>query len=112
MRCPVVALFMGAIGAKAHNSTLKASVDRLADNDKPKMVALIAIARKRLTILDAIIFLIYDGPNPMATGLTNKTVAGPRACSEVSKGRKFMNEDALVSANLLRCQARGCRQCV
>lgn len=49
------ALFMGAMVAKKHNPILKAFFDRLAATGKPKMVALIAVARKLLTILNAII---------------------------------------------------------
>jgi transposase len=49
------ALFMGAMVAKQHNPLLKAFFDRLVAAGKPKMVALIAVARKLLTILNAII---------------------------------------------------------
>lgn len=49
------ALFMGAMVAKRWNPTLKAFFDRLVAAGKPKMVALIAVARKLLTILNAII---------------------------------------------------------
>jgi transposase len=49
------ALFMGALVAKKHNPVLKAFFDRLVDAGKPKMLALIAVARKLLTILNAII---------------------------------------------------------
>jgi transposase len=48
-------LFMGAMVAKQHNPILKAFFDRLVAAGKPKMVALIAVARKLLTILNAII---------------------------------------------------------
>ena len=49
------ALFMGALTAARHNPTLKAFRDRLVDAGKPKLVAIIAVARKLLTILNAII---------------------------------------------------------
>lgn len=49
------ALFMGAMVAKQHNPILKAFFDRLLAAGKPKMVALIAVARKLLTILNAIV---------------------------------------------------------
>lgn len=49
------ALFMGAMVAKRWNPILKAFFDRLIAAGKPKMVALIAVARKLLTILNAII---------------------------------------------------------
>src|SRR5262249_3154933 len=49
------ALFMGALVAKQHNPILKAFFDRLVAAGKPKMVALIAVARKLLTILNAIV---------------------------------------------------------
>ena len=49
------ALFMGVMVAKVHNPILKAFFDRLVAAGKPKIVALIVIARKHLTILNAII---------------------------------------------------------
>ncbi len=55
-RAPVrAALHMGAITAARHNPALKAFRDRLLAAGKPKMVALVAVARKLLTILNAII---------------------------------------------------------
>lgn len=48
-------LFMGAMVAKRHNPVLKAFFDRLVAAGKPKMVALIAVARKLLTMLNAIV---------------------------------------------------------
>jgi transposase len=49
------ALFMGAMVAKQHNPVLKTFFDRLVTAGKPKMVALIAVARKLLTFLNAIL---------------------------------------------------------
>lgn len=49
------ALYMGAVTASRHNPTLKAFRDRLIAAGKPKLVAIIAVARKLLTILNAII---------------------------------------------------------
>jgi transposase len=49
------ALFMGALVAAHHNPTLKAFRDRLVANGKPKKLAIIAVARKLLTILNAIL---------------------------------------------------------
>ena len=49
------ALFMGALVAARYNPALKAFRDRLVAKGKPKLVALIATARKLLTILNAII---------------------------------------------------------
>lgn len=49
------ALFMGAMVARRHNPVLKAFFERLVDAGKPRMVALIATARKLLTILNAIV---------------------------------------------------------
>ena len=49
------ALFMGALVATRFNPTLKAFRDRLVAAGKPKLVAVIATARKLLTILNAII---------------------------------------------------------
>ncbi len=49
------ALYMGAVSASRYNPVLKAFRDRLVAAGKPKMVALIAVARKLLTILNAIL---------------------------------------------------------
>jgi transposase len=48
-------LFIGALVAKQHNPVLKLFFDRLVAAGKPKMVALIAVARKLLTILNAVL---------------------------------------------------------
>jgi transposase len=47
--------FMGAMVAKRFNPTLRTFFDRLVAAGKPKMVALIAVARKLLTMLNAIV---------------------------------------------------------
>jgi transposase len=52
VRC---ALFLAALVAARHNPVLKAFRERLAKAGKPKMVALIAVARKLITILNAIL---------------------------------------------------------
>lgn len=49
------ALFMGAMAASRHNPALKAFRDKLVAAGKPKLVAIIATARKLVTILNAII---------------------------------------------------------
>jgi transposase len=49
------ALFMGAMVARRFNPVLKAFFDRLVAAGKPKIVALIAVARKLLTILNAVL---------------------------------------------------------
>ncbi len=49
------ALFLAAMVASRHNPTLKLFRDRLIAAGKPKLVALIAVARKLLTILNAIL---------------------------------------------------------
>lgn len=49
------ALFLAALVACRHNPVLKAFRQRLIEAGKPKMVALIAAARKLLTILNAIV---------------------------------------------------------
>jgi len=49
------ALFMGALVATRCNPALTAFFERLVAAGKPKMVALIAVARKLLTILNAIL---------------------------------------------------------
>ena len=48
------ALFMGAMVAARFNPTLKAFRDKLVAAGKPKLVAIVAVARKLLTILNAI----------------------------------------------------------
>jgi transposase len=48
-------IFMAAMVGKRCNPTLKAFHQRLIDAGKPKMVAIIAVARKLLTILNAIL---------------------------------------------------------
>ena len=48
-------LFMGAMVAKRHNPVLKVFFDRLVAAGKPRMIALIAVARKLLTMLNAIL---------------------------------------------------------
>jgi transposase len=52
VRC---ALFMAAMVAARHNPVLKAFRDRLVAAGKPKILALTAVARKLLTVLNAII---------------------------------------------------------
>ncbi|NWG25351.1 MAG: transposase [Pseudorhodoplanes sp.] len=55
-RAPVrAALFMAALVASRKNPVLKLHYQRLLRAGKPKMVALIALARKMLTILNAIL---------------------------------------------------------
>lgn len=49
------ALFLGASVASRWNPVLKAFFERLVSTGKPKMVALIAVARKLLTMLNAIL---------------------------------------------------------
>jgi transposase len=49
------ALFIGAMVAARHNPVLKAFRDRLVAAGKPKLVALVATARKLVTILNAMI---------------------------------------------------------
>jgi transposase len=49
------ALFMGAMVAKRFNPVLRAYFNRLVAIGKPKMVAIVAVARKLLTILNAIV---------------------------------------------------------
>lgn len=48
-------LFMGAMVAIRHNPVLKAFRDKLVAAGKPKLVAIVAAARKLLTILNAIL---------------------------------------------------------
>jgi len=48
-------LFMGAMVAARRNPALKAFRDKLVAAGKPKLVAIIAVARKLLTILNAIL---------------------------------------------------------
>ena len=48
-------LFMAALAASSHNPTFKTFYDRLRENGKPHKVALIAVARKLITTLNAIV---------------------------------------------------------
>ena len=48
-------LFMGAMTARLHNPVLRAFFERLVAAGKPKKVAFIAVARKLLTILNAML---------------------------------------------------------
>jgi transposase len=48
-------LFLAALTAARHNPTLKAFRDKLIAAGKPKMVAIVAVARKLLTMLNAIL---------------------------------------------------------
>jgi transposase len=49
------ALHMGAVTAARHNPVLKRFHDRLIAAGKPRMAALVAVARKLLTVLNAIL---------------------------------------------------------
>ena len=49
------ALFMAALSASRYNAALKVFYQRLLAAGKPKMVALVAVARKLLTILNAML---------------------------------------------------------
>jgi transposase len=49
------ALYMAALSASRCNPTLKAFYQRLLSAGKPKMVGLLAVARKILTILNAMV---------------------------------------------------------
>ena len=49
------ALFMAALVASRHNPILKAFGDKLVAAGKPKILAVVAVARRLLTILNAII---------------------------------------------------------
>ena len=49
------ALFMAALVAIRHNPVLRAFRDRLVANAKPKIVAVVAVMRKLITILNAIV---------------------------------------------------------
>jgi transposase len=48
-------VFVGGMVAARHDPEIKAFRDRLVQAGKPKLVALVATARKLLTILNAII---------------------------------------------------------
>lgn len=53
--CVRAALFMGALSAARHNLALHAFRHRLIEAGKPKLVAIRAVARKPLTILNAVL---------------------------------------------------------
>ena len=67
------ALFMGAMVAARYNPALKAFRDKLVAAGKPKLVAIIATARKLLVILNAIVR--DKKPWRRSNRLTAKTVA-------------------------------------
>jgi transposase len=48
-------LFMGSLVAVRYNPALRTFYDHLLATGKPKMVALVAVARKLITILNAIL---------------------------------------------------------
>ena len=73
-------LFLAAMTASRFNPVLKLFRDRLVNAGKPKRVALIAVARKLLTILNAI--LRDKHPWQPKNRLTANTVAPP-----LSRGR-------------------------
>jgi hypothetical protein len=90
---------MGALVEVKHNRTLKAFYESLIAAGKAKMVALIAVARKRLTILNAI---LRDGEPPCngastAAGSINDRVSGPaQTVSSATHGRfSATNEEAV-----------------
>ena len=68
------ALFMGAVTAAQHNPVLRAFRQGLLDRGKPKKVALIAVARKLLTILNA----IARSGAPWRPAITVSAGRGPR----------------------------------
>jgi transposase len=49
------ALFVGAMVAARYNPQLKSFRDKLVAAGKPKLIALVAVARKLITILNAIL---------------------------------------------------------
>ena len=65
------ALFMGALVAARHNSALRGFHQRLLDAGKPKLVAIVAVARKLLPQR------YHPRAKAMAPSLTAKTVAPP-----------------------------------
>ncbi len=73
-------LFTSALTATRGNSPFRSFYDRLVAAGKPKMVALIAVARKILTIANAIL-----RTKNRAARLTNNTVAEEAAPAAVSK---------------------------
>ncbi|QNN25334.1 IS110 family transposase [Planctomycetales bacterium ZRK34] len=52
VRC---ALYMAALSARRHNPVLRPFADRLAEQGKPKKVVLVAVMRKLLTLLNAML---------------------------------------------------------
>ena len=60
---PAAPVFVGGMVAARHDPEIKAFRDRLVQAGKPKLVALVATARKLLTILNAIIATNSHGAN-------------------------------------------------
>ncbi len=81
------AIFMGAMAAKRHDPVLRAFFLKLVAAGKLKIVALIAVARKLLTTLNA---MLRDTKSTMATRLTRNTVAAPRKRGEAGQIRDLL----------------------
>ena len=62
-------LFMGAMVGLRHNPVLKACYDRLIAAGKPKKVAIVAVARKLLVTLNAMVRTRFDEARPDFRGV-------------------------------------------
>jgi hypothetical protein len=87
VRC---ALFLGAMVAARHNPLLKAFFDHLVAAGKPKMVAIIAVARKLLTVLNAILGDQNHGKTLDAKDSRSRRLRGKRGPGENWKNRPKM----------------------
>jgi len=93
------ALFMGAMVVRRHNPVLKAFIERLIAAGKPKKVALIAVTRKLLTILNAI---VLDG-TPWKGGLVAILLVSSEGASRSSKNARPLRQ-SLSTCNNMRGQ--------
>jgi transposase len=89
------ALFMGTLVAARHNPALKGFHQRLLGAGKPKLVAIIAVARKLLTILNAII-----REQKPCSRLTAKTVAPP-LWGRTEEGRAILRDERAMARSII-----------
>ncbi len=89
------ALYMGAMNAKRWNPPLKAFFDRLIAAGKPKKLAIIAVARKLLTILNAI---LRDKPH--GKKLDRQDSRSPRPSRGAGRGEGRQHTPTSVSGSV------------
>jgi hypothetical protein len=99
------ALYMGALVAARYNPDLKAFREKLAAAGEPKMVALVAVARKLLTILNAI---LRDQTPGRAQNTRPTRQSLPKGCNALRKPEFSARQCLPCSRNVpLGCAAAG-----